>query len=489
MLPGYSPSAHTHTATLPGAAGTQQLPTPGRSNRTSPAARPSPRQEQLGEPPEGSRRLCAPGPRTGVTPLGGSGGRPRRCSPAGGRRSPALPELGASLPPSPSAAGSGAGGSGTRSPHSPRPSSLRRCRADVGARRGAPPAPPLPRLSPGARAEESRRVNPPGGGGDGDEPRSARSWRRPLPRTKLRRRRRCAAGLPLQPRGAAPPLAPRPGEQRCTAAASAPLFLRLPGAALRAQRRGHPEPRGGAAAASLGASEPAAAAPRRRPLRMPLAPPLPLLPPAAAPPPALPRTTAAARAPLSAASPSPAAAAAAARRGGIREGAATAPRGPAPPRRCPGCAGVAVAGMSVPGAGGAGAGGNRRPPGCSRAGRRRCPRCPPAPGEGGCRLWRVPAQHVPTRGSPAEAALRRCQLGGRSPWRAGFVAAGQVRCFPVSPLLRWHLLHPRLTCALEVGMVGEDEWGPRGTGSSILCLVLGVSSSSQLLAGPRVPLA
>lgn len=46
-----------------------------------------------------------------------------------------------------------------------------------------------------------------------------------------------------------------------------------------------------------------------------------------------------------------------------------------------------------------------------------------------------------------------------------------------------------LTCALKVGLVGEDERGPHGTGFSFLRLVMGVSSSSQLLAGPRLALA
>lgn len=134
MLPWCSPlHTHTHThaptATLPEAADTQQLPAPGSSNRTFPALRPSPArstwmsrrkaaQAVRARPP---RRLPPTGHRAGVTPLGGSGGRPRRRL---SRRRPEREEarrcLNLALPFPRAPARPGAGG-GKRNPRRPEP--------------------------------------------------------------------------------------------------------------------------------------------------------------------------------------------------------------------------------------------------------------------------------------------------------------------------------------------------------------------------------
>ncbi|XP_051668811.1 basic salivary proline-rich protein 1-like [Manacus candei] len=367
--------------------------------------------EHLGEPPEGSRGLCVP-VLPGGCPRGSTGG----ATPLGG-----------------SAIGPG-GGSPADSPRGKKPG--RASGRGEGLRR--------PRLSPGARGTESSGVNPPGSGGDGDQPRSARSSRRPLPRTKLRRGRRCRCaagggryghGEPAPPLAASPlgrgssaaPPPPRPPSScgcreprsgRSGAVTRSPAEEPLPPPPS-APRSPQMQPPGGARPACPALRRSRCCRRRRRPRPLSRAPPLP-------------------PDPLSAASPSPAAAAAAARGGGTREGAVTAPLGPAPPRRCPGCAGVAVVGWGSlsrgcrylarsgtaahrPGVAKP-AGGSTLGPACRRAGSA-------AP------LGPVLVQHVSPRGPLTEQGVRcfvhgpvgcGCVAAARgcgSPWCLGSVAA------------------------------------------------------------------
>ncbi|XP_074399193.1 uncharacterized protein LOC141729355 [Zonotrichia albicollis] len=332
---------------------------------------------------------------------------------------------------------------------------LRRCGADVGARRGAPPAPPLPPRSPGARAQESRRVNPPGGGGDG---RTRRSSRRPLPRTNLRRGRRCrcTAGLP-----AAAATAPESGRLRSpprSAAGEAALHRRRLGPPLPAAA-GSRAP--GAAARSHGAPRRSRRLPGRLGARSCS---LPAAPAPHAPRSAAPAAAAGGGAPARSPAhhrcrPSPAQ-----RRvsiaGGSGGGGAerrdqgrggdrpSRPRSAPPlPRMCGGRRGGDVAswgGGRCRGRAGARRGRELPPSPVQQSRRAPVPRCQPAPGEGGCRLWRAPVQHAPTRGSrlrgpsgASSAALRvrGCQPGGGSPRRAGFVPGsrcGVSLCHPAA---------------------------------------------------------
>lgn len=364
-------------------------------------------------------RSPRPDPPGGCPPSGTAAGPPhgrkRRSAEAaaappvaGGGRSPALPELSASLSPSPSAGGK-------RNPRRPEPAltsalSVAAGRPAGGGKHRAPPAPP--RLSPGARVGESRRVDPRGGGED--EPRTARSSRRPLPRTKLRRGRRCrhAAGLPAAaataagnrrlrspPRSAAGERAPR-RHGRLGPPLPAAAGSRAPGAAARSDgaprrnRRCLPQRPGARSCSPAAAPAPHAPASAQQP------------PPAAPP---LSRARLCRPSALSAAPPSPArgrwrrgrlgGGGGRRERGGDRPGARTRPpraRAPwaepariVPPRRYPGCVGVRASNGSGWGAVGPGAS-RCSLSRCSRARGRPSPRYPS--GSRGLLVWAASSQ-------------------------------------------------------------------------------------------------
>ncbi|XP_069634676.1 proline-rich protein HaeIII subfamily 1-like [Haliaeetus albicilla] len=185
--------------------------TPGRSSRTSPAF-PYPRQGA-------TYRRCVSPPAPGSAPpsarRGGSGDGPRRRLPRRGGRSPALPQLGASLSPTgefeaKEGVGEGEAGGEAEPERLAEPRThlgplCRGGRAAVAGRQREPPAPPVTgrpgRRVPQGKSSGRRGGGGGGGGGGGRAAHTARPPppRRPLPRTDSEAR----PPLPLRSRAAA----------------------------------------------------------------------------------------------------------------------------------------------------------------------------------------------------------------------------------------------------------------------------------------------